>query len=173
MRLYSCAIWLYDHVNAEKSYSKITRRKRHITEFSKKEKAEFVYYFPVTPKYSKIFPYPLKEARRPQNPRNCGKGYGSLPPKASPWGERCERCLWQMKRAERVAAVDKIEDQRKPEDFIGHRNRGHPMVSRYLPACQSRGCQRRLAAKLKFELLQKLFSYLFSFKDSLITSLLQ
>ena len=25
--------------------------------------------------------------------------------------------------AERVAAVDKIEDQRKPEDFIGHRNR--------------------------------------------------
>ena len=29
-----------------------------------------------------------------------------------------------MKRPERVAAVDKIEDQRKPEDFIGHRNRG-------------------------------------------------
>jgi len=28
-----------------------------------------------------------------------------------------------MKGAERVAAVDKIEDQRKPEDFIGHRNR--------------------------------------------------
>ena len=28
-----------------------------------------------------------------------------------------------MQRGERVAAVDKIEDQRKPEDFIGHRNR--------------------------------------------------
>ena len=28
-----------------------------------------------------------------------------------------------MKRPERVAAVDKIEDQRKPEDFIGLRNR--------------------------------------------------
>jgi len=28
-----------------------------------------------------------------------------------------------MQRGERVAAVDKIEEQRKPEDFIGHRNR--------------------------------------------------
>ena len=37
--------------------------------------------------------------------------------------ERWERCRWQMKRPERVAAVDKIEDQREPEDFIGHRNR--------------------------------------------------
>ena len=38
-------------------------------------------------------------------------------------GERRERCRWQIKRPERVAAVDKIEDKRKPEDFIGHRNR--------------------------------------------------
>ena len=38
-------------------------------------------------------------------------------------GERWERRLRRMKRPERVAAVDKIEDQRKPEDFIGHRNR--------------------------------------------------
>ena len=38
-------------------------------------------------------------------------------------GERCERCRWQMKRAERVAAVEKIEEKRKPEDFFGHRNR--------------------------------------------------
>jgi len=38
-------------------------------------------------------------------------------------GERGERCRWQIKRAKRVAAVDKIEDQRKPEDFIGYRNR--------------------------------------------------
>jgi len=42
---------------------------------------------------------------------------------ASVWGERRERCRWQMKRPERVAVVDKIEDQRKPEDFIGHHNR--------------------------------------------------
>ena len=28
-----------------------------------------------------------------------------------------------MQRPERVAAVDKIEEKRKPEDFIGHRNR--------------------------------------------------
>ena len=39
-------------------------------------------------------------------------------------GERYERCLWQMKRAERVAAVEKIEEKRKPDDFFGHRNRG-------------------------------------------------
>ena len=38
-------------------------------------------------------------------------------------GERWERCLWQSKRPERVAAVDKIEGKRKSEDFIGHRNR--------------------------------------------------
>ena len=38
-------------------------------------------------------------------------------------GERWERRRRRIKRPERVAAVDKIEDQRKPEDFIGHRNR--------------------------------------------------
>ena len=38
-------------------------------------------------------------------------------------GERCDRCLWQKKGAERMAAVDKIEGKHKPEDFIGHRNR--------------------------------------------------
>ena len=41
-------------------------------------------------------------------------------------GERCDRCLWQEKGAERVAAVDKIEEKRKPGDFIGHRNRNCP-----------------------------------------------
>jgi len=40
-------------------------------------------------------------------------------------GERCERCLWQIQRAERVAVVDKIEVWRKPDDFIGYRNRGY------------------------------------------------
>ena len=29
----------------------------------------------------------------------------------------------RIKRPERVAAVDKIEEKRGPEDFIGHRNR--------------------------------------------------
>ena len=38
-------------------------------------------------------------------------------------GERSDRRLWRKKGGERVAAVDKIEDKRKPEDFIGHRNR--------------------------------------------------
>ena len=38
-------------------------------------------------------------------------------------GERCDRYQWQKKGAERVAAVDKIKDQCKPEDFIGYRNR--------------------------------------------------
>ena len=39
-------------------------------------------------------------------------------------GERCDRRRWREKGAERVAAVDKIEEKREPEDFIGHRNRG-------------------------------------------------
>ena len=38
-------------------------------------------------------------------------------------GERWERRLWRGERPERVAAVDKIKEKRKPEDFIGHRNR--------------------------------------------------
>ena len=38
-------------------------------------------------------------------------------------GERRERHLWWEERPERVTAVDKIEEKRKPEDFIGHRNR--------------------------------------------------
>ena len=38
-------------------------------------------------------------------------------------GERGERRQWREERPERVAAADKIEEKRKPEDFIGHRNR--------------------------------------------------
>ena len=34
-------------------------------------------------------------------------------------GERCDRRRWRRKGAERVAAVDKIKDQRKPEDLSG------------------------------------------------------
>jgi hypothetical protein len=39
-------------------------------------------------------------------------------------GKRGERCLRQMKRPERSAAVGKIEEKRKPEDFFGHRKPG-------------------------------------------------
>ena len=37
-----------------------------------------------------------------------------------------------MKGAERVAAVDKIEEKRKPEDFIGHRNRANFPLTKML-----------------------------------------
>ena len=40
----------------------------------------------------------------------------------APGGERVDRRLWRSKGDERVAAVEKIEDQRKPEDFFGNRN---------------------------------------------------
>ncbi len=39
-------------------------------------------------------------------------------------GERREHRRWRIQRPERVAAVDKIEEMRKSEDFIGYRNRG-------------------------------------------------
>ena len=38
-------------------------------------------------------------------------------------GERAERCQWQIQRGEGVAAVEKIEVKREPEDFFGNRNR--------------------------------------------------
>ena len=44
----------------------------------------------------------------------------------APSGERVDRRLWRSKGDERVAAVEKIEDQRKPEDFFGYRNRIAP-----------------------------------------------
>ena len=44
----------------------------------------------------------------------------------APGGERVDRRLWRRKGDERVAAVEKIEDQRKPEDFFGYRNRIAP-----------------------------------------------
>ena len=36
-------------------------------------------------------------------------------------GKMLVRCRWQMKDKRFGAAVDKIEEKRKPEDFIGHR----------------------------------------------------
>ena len=57
--------------------------------------------------------------------RHCVAGLQLRPP--HPWGfqrgERAERRRWRMQRGERVAAVEKIEDQRKPDGFFGHRKR--------------------------------------------------
>ena len=41
--------------------------------------------------------------------------------KALALGKILVRCRWQMKDKDFGAAVDKIEEKRKPEDFIGHR----------------------------------------------------
>ena len=38
-------------------------------------------------------------------------------------GERWERCQWQMKRPERVAAVDRRGSLLKADEDVGHRNR--------------------------------------------------
>ena len=40
-----------------------------------------------------------------------------------PGGERADCRRWREEGGERVAAVEKIEEKRKPEDFFGHRNR--------------------------------------------------
>jgi len=58
-------------------------------------------------------------------------------------GERCERCRWQEKRAERVAAVEKFEDQRMPDESFGYRNRvvatavARPQASESVRGCFS------------------------------------
>ena len=36
-------------------------------------------------------------------------------------GKNALRCQWQIKQGVLGAAVDKIEELRKPDDFIGHR----------------------------------------------------
>ena len=47
----------------------------------------------------------------------------TLPTEHSEGGrERPDRRRWRDEGGERVAAVDKIEEERKPDDFIGHRN---------------------------------------------------
>ena len=53
---------------------------------------------------------------------------GSAAGLGAPGGERVDRRLWRRKGDERVAAVEKIEDQRKPDDFFGHRNRAEVRV---------------------------------------------
>ena len=56
-----------------------------------------------------------------------------MPSGGVPGGERVDRRLWRRKGDERVAAVEKIEDQRKPEDFFGYRNRITPYGENGLP----------------------------------------
>ena len=43
-------------------------------------------------------------------------------------GERGKRRRGREERPERVAAVEKIEEKRKPDDFFGHRNRKYILV---------------------------------------------
>ena len=58
-------------------------------------------------------------------------------------GKRGERCLWQMKRPKRSAAVEKIEDQHKPEDFFGHRKPGvHTEMPTLTGQAQTESCLR-------------------------------
>ena len=55
----------------------------------------------------------------------------AIPTERSEGGrERWERRRWREERPERVAAVEKFEDQRKPEEFFGHRNSPHGNVGR-------------------------------------------
>ena len=42
----------------------------------------------------------------------------------SKFGERADCRRWRKQGGERVAAVEKIKGERKPDDFFGHRNRG-------------------------------------------------
>ena len=44
-------------------------------------------------------------------------------------GERPDRRQWRKKGRERVAVVQKIEDKRKPDDFLGYRNRSTEKIS--------------------------------------------
>lgn len=57
-------------------------------------------------------------------------------------GERWERHQWQIQRPERVAAVEKIEDPRKPDDFFGHRNM-RPMYCHSVRKCPWDTCSHK------------------------------
>ena len=56
-------------------------------------------------------------------------------------GERADCRRWREEGGERVAAVDKIEDRHKPEDFIGHRNRD---------ACGAIGKRGKILYKIRY-----------------------
>ena len=73
----------------------------------------------------------FSESDRKQQPRVISLLSGAHSAQRLPCvkGERCERRRWRMKRPERVAAVEKIEDQRKPDDFFGYRNRSCRAIS--------------------------------------------
>ena len=47
-----------------------------------------------------------------------------LNPSAEGAGIACERVRWTKQRAGDGAAVEKVEEKRKPDDFFGHRKRG-------------------------------------------------
>ena len=68
--------------------------------------------------------------------------------KALALGKMLVRCRWQMKDKYFGAAVEKIEDQRKPEDFIGHRK---PAAKPKMPQVH-RPIQSIFCYKLKFNI---------------------
>ena len=62
--------------------------------------------------------------------RLAGRGFNvSVQFVGFPKGERCDRRQWRIKGAERVAAVDKIEDKRKPMILSGTATGNMPLWS--------------------------------------------
>ena len=58
-------------------------------------------------------------------PKTCKSAIVALPTERSEGGrERGERCRWQMKRPERVAAVGEQRSRTVGKAHTGHRNRG-------------------------------------------------
>ena len=54
-------------------------------------------------------------------------------------GERCDRCLWQKKGAERVAAIGERGSRTAGKESTGHRNRDRPSGGRPRAYCDSQG----------------------------------
>ena len=57
-------------------------------------------------------------------------------------GERWERCQWQMKRPERVAAVDRCQGAPPTQADVGHRNRNCQKSGRFGENCDSQRNQK-------------------------------
>ena len=63
----------------------------------------------------------LRGAKRCGNPHIFCHPQGGVRRK----GEQADRRQWRKQGGERMAAVEKIEEKRKPDDFFGHRNKTH------------------------------------------------
>ncbi len=62
-------------------------------------------------------------------------------------GERCDRCLWQKKGAERVAAVDRCQGAPSTQADVGHRNRDCSSCRRFVENRDSKKIRRTLRIK--------------------------